>query len=116
MRSITASTTPFVRAGYNVLVDFAFPPHFLETLKAQRRKTDTTERLHYIILRPSLEVCQLRAAQRDEDRIENYDRFLSFYHLFEAFPENSLCDDQADPLDLADRILKGIEDGRFIVS
>ena len=116
MRSITAATIPFVRGGYNVLVDFSFPPHYLETLKKQHQKTETMASLHYIILRPSLEICKSRAAGREDLPITNYDRLLDFYRLFEELPDKTISDDEAEPAVLAERVLQGIKDGTFLVS
>lgn len=115
MRSITASSTPFVREGYNVLIDFSFPPRFLQTLRAQRERTQTSERLHYIILRPSLEVCKRRAADRPEGTITDYTTFLKLYDIFEEHLENTVSDDEANAVVLADRILQGIREGKFLI-
>src|SRR5580658_4028874 len=79
MRSMVAAAIPFARSGYEVLIDFSIPPQFLGTA----RKIVKEVPLNYILLRPSLSVCEIRAGSRAEGRISNYASYRDFYTLFE---------------------------------
>src|SRR5271170_7005973 len=80
MRAMTAAAIPFARSGYEVLIDFSIPPQFLGTA----RKIVKDLPLNYVVLRPSLSVCEIRAASRVEGRIIDYAGYRDFYALFEA--------------------------------
>jgi len=54
MRSMTAATVPLARGGYEVLLDFSFPLDFLGTA----RKILKDIPLDFVMLRPSIEVCE----------------------------------------------------------
>ena len=65
MRAMTAAAIPFARSGYEVLLDFSIPPQFLGTARKILKEVP----LNYVVLRPSLSVCETRAASRAEGRI-----------------------------------------------
>lgn len=112
MRAMAAAAIPFARSGYEVLIDFSIPPQFLETA----RKIVKEVPLNYIMLRPSLAVCEARAATRMEGRIVNYESYRDFYALFEAASSSIICDDDADACSLASRIYEGLGKGEYVVA
>ena len=109
MRSMTAAAVPLAKEGYQVIVDFSIPPDFV----AIALKIVKDIPLHFVLLRPSFSVCAKRADSRQDGRIANYDR--GFYELFEATKLNAICDDQAEPYELAVRIREGLERADFRV-
>ena len=111
MRSMTAAALPFARSGYQVILDFSVPPQFLETMGKILKDVP----LHYIVLRPSLAVCEARAAQRSEGRIRDYTSYREFYALFDDCPQYLVSDDQADASSLAKNIVEDLLAGRFAV-
>jgi predicted ABC-type ATPase len=116
MRAMTAAATPFVRGGYSVLIDFSFPPDFLKVVMAQRRKSGVAEPLHYIVLRPSIEVCAARAKNREDGKIDDYTAYQDFYKQFIYDDEKTLGGDGMDPAAVAEEIIQGVKTGRFVVS
>jgi chloramphenicol 3-O-phosphotransferase len=111
MRSMTAAAVPLSRAGARVIVDFSIPPDFLPTA----RKIVKELPLHYVLLLPSLGVCEARAAARKEGQILDYDAYRDFYALFAAPGPNAICDDEADAGTLASRIRDGLDSDSFRV-
>ena len=111
MRAMTAAAIPFARSGYEVFVDFSIPPQFLGTALKIVKEIP----LNFIVLRPSLSVCEMRAASRAEGRILDYANYRDFYALFEASPAHLICDDEADAGSIAGRILQDLGTGRFLV-
>lgn len=112
MRSMTAAAIPFARSGYEVLVDFSIPPEFLTTA----RKIVKEAPLNYVLLRPSLAICETRAVSRPEGRITDYAAYREFYALFEATSIPAICDDEADSRSIAQRIHEGLRAGKFVVA
>jgi chloramphenicol 3-O-phosphotransferase len=111
MRAMTSAAGSFVRTGYDVLLDFSIPPAFLPT--AQKILRDAP--LHYIVLRPPLEVCSARARDRAEGKIAKYDR--GFYAMFAADPRHVIApDDSESPKAIAEIIVEGLAEGRFRVA
>lgn len=109
IRSMTAAAIPFARSGYEVILDFSIPPDFLGTA----RKILKDVPLDYIVLRPSLAVCEARARSRVEGSILDYATYRDFYALFEEPARYSVCDDHADAASLAKRIHEGLTAGVF---
>jgi adenylylsulfate kinase-like enzyme len=112
MRSMTAAATPFARSGYEVILDFSIPPQFLETARKILKEVP----LNYVVLRPSLAVCESRAAKRTEGRISDYAGHRDFYSLFEAHQAYAVCDDEADASSIAKRICEDLKAGKFAVA
>jgi chloramphenicol 3-O-phosphotransferase len=112
MRSMAAAAVPFARSGYEVLLDFSVPPQFLETARTILKGLP----LNYVVLRPSLAVCEARAATRTEGRIADYTRQREFYKLFEDASPYLVTDDESDASTLARRIYEGLRAGKFAVS
>jgi adenylate kinase family enzyme len=111
MRSMTAAALPFARSGYQVILDFSVPPQFLETMGKILKDVP----LNYVVLRPSLAVCEARAAQRSEGRIRDYSSYREFYALFDDCAQYLVSDDQADASSLAKNIAEDLLAGRFAV-
>jgi adenylylsulfate kinase-like enzyme len=111
MRAMTAAAVPFARSGYEVVIDFSIPPDFLDTA----RKILKEAPVDYVVVRPSLAVCEARALARVEGRILNYSVYRDLYALFEEPARYAVCDDHADALSLARRIREGLTAGVFRV-
>ncbi len=110
-RAMTAASIPFARSGYDVILDFSIPPEFLKTARVIVKELP----LDYILLRPSLPVCEARAAGRAEGRIADYGPYRDFYALFEGAERHAISDDTADAATIASRIREGIGSGAFRV-
>jgi chloramphenicol 3-O-phosphotransferase len=108
-RAMLAAARPFARSGYDVLVDFSIPPEFLN-VAAKILKEVTID---FVILRPSLETCDARAANRSDGAIEDYGPLKSFYSLFEGMPGNTLQNDKADVHQLVEQIREGLSSELF---
>lgn len=112
MRSITAASIPFVRSGFDVLLDFSIPPEFLNTARVILKEVP----LEFVLLRPGIEACAARAAARGEGAILDYAPYRSFYALFEGIEDRYvIADDESDPHDIALRIRDGLASGTFRV-
>src|SRR5580692_7552492 len=103
VRSMTAAAIPFARSGFRVLIDFSIPPAYVETARKILKEVP----FDFVLLRPSLEVCVRRAASREKGAITEYARLKNFYARFEDGTTEPICDDQADPASLAQRIAEG---------
>ena len=111
MRSMTAACVPFAKGGYDVLLEFSIPPGFLKTARTIVKDLD----LHYVLLRPSREVCEARAASREEWPIEDYEKLRAFYERFEGQEQHLVADEDADVAAIAERVRTGLAEGRFRV-
>ena len=109
MRSVTAAAVPLARGGYEVLLDFSFPLDFLETARKILKEVP----LDFVVVRPSLAVCEQRAATRPEGKIADYGAYRDFYTMFEGLPQHEICDDEADAASIARRIRAGLDQGIF---
>jgi chloramphenicol 3-O-phosphotransferase len=112
MRSMVAAAIPFARSGYEVLIDFSIPPQFLGTARKILKEVP----LNYIALRPSLSVCETRAASRPEGRITDYANYRDFYAMFEDPSIQAVCDDESDASTVAKCLYEGLGKGEFIVA
>jgi hypothetical protein len=72
--------------------------------------------LDYVVLKPDLDVCQARAANRPEGKIEDYAPYHDFYPLFDAYPRHVSSDDNVDARSMAARIKEELDMGVFRVS
>ena len=109
MRSVTAAAVPLARSGYEVLLDFSFPLDFLETARKILKEIP----LDFVMLRPSIETCEHRAACRSEGKILDYRAYRDFYTMFEGLPKHEVCHDQVDARTTAQRIRSGLDKGLF---
>jgi chloramphenicol 3-O-phosphotransferase len=111
MRAMTAAAAQYARDGYEVILDFSIPPWAVEGLKAFVARPETP--LHYVVVRPSLAVCDARAAARVEGRITDYGPYRELYADFDACPTDIVGDDEADPETMAARIRVGVDASAF---
>jgi hypothetical protein len=111
MRAMTAATIPFVRSGYDVVLDFSIPPHFLDVA----RKILKEVALEYVILKPSQAICAARAAARQEGIISDYSKYTDFYLLFDKFDQHRIDNGDVSVDVVAAQILEGLNSGRFRV-
>ena len=111
MRSMTAAAIPLARSGYRVLIDFSIPPGYIETARKILKEVP----FDFVLLRPSLQVCMQRAANRREGAITDYERLKNFYARFEEGSVEPICNDEANPATLAQLIVEGLDQGRFRV-
>ncbi len=112
MRSITAAAIPLARSGYEVLLDFSFPLDFLDTARKILKEVP----LDFVIVRPSLTICEQRAAARSEGTIPDYSIYRDFYKMFEGLAAHEISDDNADAKSIAQQIRTGIDQGKFRLS
>lgn len=112
MRSMTAAAIPLSRGGYEVLLDFSFPVDFIETARKILKEIP----LDFVMVRPSIAICEQRAAARTEGKITDYDMYRDFYTMFEGLPKHEIADDQADAASIARRLRVGLDQGIFRLS
>ncbi len=112
MRSMTAAAVPFARSGFDVLLDFSIPPDFLPTARKILKEIP----LDFVLLRPSIELCARRAAERPEGKIDDYAPYRSFYALFENTSTATISDGDATAETLAARLRDGLAAGQFRAS
>lgn len=111
MRSMIAAAVPYALADYEVLLDFSIPPFFLDTAKKIVKMRDVP--IDYVIVRPSEKICAERAATRSEGKIADYSTYSEFYADFDDMKQNTISDDQCDPVTMAKRIRQGLNKGTF---
>jgi adenylylsulfate kinase-like enzyme len=109
VRSMTAAAVPLARSGFRVLIDFSIPPAFADTARKILKEIP----VDFVLLRPSLQVCVGRASTREKGAIKDYAMLKNFYALFEKASIEPVCDDEAGPSSLAQRIAEGLNQGRF---
>lgn len=109
MRSITAAAIPLARGGYDVLLDFSFPLEFLDTARKILKEIP----LDFVMLKPSLAICEQRAAARPEGRIADYGVYRDFYTMFEGLPKHEVSNDETDSGSVARQIREGLDRGIF---
>ena len=109
MRAMLGAAIAYARSDLEAVLDFSIPPPFFAAYTAKVKKTE----FHYVVLKPSLDVCAARAASRKDGAILDYDDHRDFYDLFETDDRHMIRDDESDPEDLAERIKAGIASGLF---
>jgi len=114
MISMTTASLAYVRAGYQVIIDFSVPPWFLPYVF--KIVNDRNIGLDYVIIRPSEKVCALRAAQRAEGAVPDYAVYKDFYASFKQAERHAYCDDESDAATIAANIRDGLYEGIFRVT
>jgi hypothetical protein len=114
MISMTTASLAYVRAGYQVIIDFSVPPWFLPTVF--KIVNDRNIALDYVIIRPSEKVCSARAAARTEGAIAGYAFYKDFYDTFKEAERYAICDDESDAAGIAENIRDGLYEGIFRVT
>lgn len=113
MVAMTAAAVPYALAGYEVILDFSIPPWFIDTARKVAGVRDVP--LDYVVLRPNLSVCELRAANRAEGAIADYTPYRALYSDFDEAKQYTIADDTANAGALAAHIRSGLKAGRFRV-
>ncbi len=111
MSSMIASAVPYSYSGFEAIVDFSIPPWFLETAKKIVSVRDV--HLEYVVVRPTEEVCALRAASRNLGAISDYTRYHDLYLSFDEADQYLINDDFGGPEEVACKIRNGLLEGRF---
>ncbi len=111
MRAMFRAAAAIAADDYEAILDFSMPPAFVRAAAA--RIPDKP--VHYVELRPALEVCASRAANRSEGVIPDYAPYADFYDAFDAEDRFVIRNDTRDPADVAVEIRAGLADGRFRV-
>jgi hypothetical protein len=111
MLSMVASALPIARSGFETIVDFSIPPWFLDTAHAIAAARDVP--LHYVALCPPEPICAARAAARAAGAIPDYQYYHDLYAEFDTDPRTILRDGATDPAALAERIRRGLDEGKF---
>jgi hypothetical protein len=115
MSSMMAAAVPYAAADYEVVLDFSVPPWFIETALRIAAMRDVP--LDYVVLRPSYEVCAVRAAERADGAIAIYEAYRDLYASFDEVAERHIVsDDIGSPAVIAKRIRKQLDDGAFRIA
>lgn len=112
MRAVFRAAVAITADDYEVILDFSMPPAFVRAAAA--RVPDTL--VHYVELRPALEVCASRAATRSEGVMPDYAPYADFYAAFDAADRFVIRNDTRAAADVATEIRVGLAEGRFRVS
>jgi cytidylate kinase len=111
MTAMTAAAMSYALYGYAVILDFSIPPWFLETAIKMGKLRDIE--LDYIVIKPSVEICAVRAATRTEGIITDYTIYRELYMSFDEAARYTISDDAATEPELAKRIKEGVAQGKF---
>jgi tRNA uridine 5-carbamoylmethylation protein Kti12 len=111
MRSMMAAAIPYALNDYETIVDFSIPPYFIETALKMANYREIP--LHYVVIRPDLDICASRAASRDEGAIKDYERFKEFYAMFDPAQKYMIYDNEGDAATIASHIREGLDEGIF---
>lgn len=111
MRSMTAAAKPLARGGFNVLLDFSFPPEFIPGAQKILKEVP----LNFVCLLPPIAVCATRAADRADGKIEDYSVYRSFYTLFQNTRAPQITNGEANAAKIAELVTEGFTSNRFRV-
>jgi hypothetical protein len=111
MRAMFRAAAAIAADDYEAILDFSMPPAFVRAAAA--RVPDTP--VHYVELRPALEVCASRAANRSEGVIADYGPYADFYDAFDADARFVIRNDARAAVEVAAEIRAGLAEGRFKV-
>jgi len=111
MSAMIAAAIPYARRGYGVILDFSIPPWFLDTVHKIIAGRDIS--LDYVVLRPSQDVCAVRAANRKEGAMPDYTLYHKLYSSFDEAEHYMISDDISDASVIAMRIREGLDKGIF---
>ena len=104
---------PYARSGYNVVIDFSIPPWYLETIKKILFVRSIP--VHYVVIRPSMDICASRAANRSEGAIPDYAMYKELYQCFDEAQRYIIFADSSDAATIASYIMEGLNSGDFLV-
>jgi adenylate kinase family enzyme len=112
MRAMTATARHYARDGYEVVLDFSIPPWYLEGMRALL----AGKAFHYILLLPSEEICEMRAADRAEGRITDYTPYRDLYAEFEKLKKRAIIVDGSESArELAELVRAAIRSGIYLL-
>ena len=111
MSAILAAGIAYAMNEYEVLLDFSIPPSFI--IKAAERIKKRKIPLNYVVVRPSIDICAARAANRERGAIEYNERFIKFYESFGELQQYIVEENEADTKTIAERIKRGLDVGLF---
>ena len=111
MAGMLAAAVPFAASGALTIVDFSIPPWYLDT--ARKIASVRAVPLHYVVLRPPLEICASRARSRTQGAIADYGELTALHQDFEQVPETQVVGEVAPPGETAALVAAGLNDGRF---
>jgi len=111
MTAMTAAAMSYALYGYEVILDFSIPPWFIETALKMGKLRDIE--LDYVVIKPSAEICAMRAATRTEGIITDYSLYRELYVSFDVAARHIISDDAATETELAKHIKEGVAQGTF---
>lgn len=110
LRGMSATAAAFARDGYQAWLDFSMPPDYLARATTLFRDVET----HLVVLRPAVEICIERAANRKAGAIRDAQAITEFYALFTTVADRHvIADATASPAATAARIRAGLDRGEF---
>jgi chloramphenicol 3-O-phosphotransferase len=112
MRAMSATARHYARDGYEVILDFSIPPWYLDGIRALL----SGKPFHYIVLLPSEEICETRAASRSEGPITDYTAYRDLYAEFEKVQKRAIVPDASESAEnIARRVRAGVDAGAYIL-
>jgi predicted kinase len=114
MVSMLASSLPFARDGYSVILDFSIPPWFLDTARRIAKVREVP--LDYVVICPDENICASRAASRAEGAIADYGPYHDLYVDFKDAGQYMIGDEFSPPEVIAGEIKKWLDSGKFRVT
>jgi len=102
IRSMFAAALPWAKGGYQVVLDFSIPPDSVPTLQSMAIGRNIP--VDFVLLRPSLEECARRAANREEGVVTDYTEYEYFYEQFSPKGLACLQADDASPDQVAEKV------------
>jgi len=113
--AIFAAAIPYALYGHTVLLDFPFTPGALK--KAVEVAAKRNIPVKYVVLRPDMEVCAYRVANRKEWAFAEYDEPMQrLYNAFDSAQANIIYDNTGDATQIASKIIEGLDEGVFDVT
>lgn len=117
VEAIVAAAATYARGGYDVVVDGVVGPSFLPPFQAAAARESVP--LHYVVLRPSLDVTLERGGSRPASELRDADAIAHMYGVFadlgglepHAVDATHLSADAA-----ADVVRTGVAAGRYLLS
>ncbi|MBX5203777.1 AAA family ATPase [Rhizobium sp. NZLR1] len=100
----------YAKGGYFVVVDGIIGPWFLQSFKA------ITAPLHYVVLRPPLDVAILRCQERGGDTLTDPEPITALYKQFSSLEElekHVLSTDGQARHDTLSMVIEAVEGGKF---
>jgi hypothetical protein len=100
----------YAKGGYFVVVDAIIGPWFLEPFKA------LTVPLHYVVLRPQLDVAIRRCRERGGDTLTDPAPITALYQQLSSLGEperHVFLTEECSPLDTLNEVIRAVQSGAF---